>query len=121
MASLAGLTLSLMRTPTGATSPHVQGAQLGPTEPKPSPESAGKVDASTTPADASSASPLSVNINAATAAELELLPSIGPALAQRIIDERTRLGSFKSIEDLDKVRGIGPRTLERLRPLVRIE
>lgn len=121
VASLAGLTLSLTRAPTAAISRGIQSAQLGPTETDTAPESAGTVNASATPAGPSTASPLSVNINAATAAELELLPGIGPALAQRIIEERTRLGSFKSIEDLDKVRGIGPRTLERLRPLVRVE
>ncbi len=62
-----------------------------------------------------------LNVNAATRAELELLPGIGPALAGRIIDHRTTHGPFRSMDDLDKVRGIGPKLMERLRPLVRFE
>jgi competence protein ComEA len=61
-----------------------------------------------------------LDVNVATAADLELLPGIGPALAQRIVDDRTRSGPFQRVEDLDRVRGIGPRTLERLRPFVRV-
>lgn len=71
-----------------------------------------------TPAGVSS---LAVNLNTATAQQLELLPGIGPALAQRIIEERARRGAFKSVDDLDKVKGIGPRTLAKLRPLVRVD
>ncbi|MBY0313147.1 MAG: ComEA family DNA-binding protein [Phycisphaerales bacterium] len=62
-----------------------------------------------------------VNINTATQAELELLPGIGPALAGRIIEHRTLRGAFRRVEDLDAVKGIGPRMLERLRPLVSVE
>lgn len=61
-----------------------------------------------------------LDVNSATAADLELLPGIGPALAQRIVDDRARSGPFRTVEDLDRVRGIGPRTVERLRPFVRI-
>lgn len=62
-----------------------------------------------------------VNVNTATQAELEMLPGIGAALAKRIIDYRTQQGPFRSVNDLDKVNGIGPRTVERLRPLVSVE
>lgn len=62
-----------------------------------------------------------INVNKATQAELELLPRVGPALAQRIIEYRNTHGPFHHIEDLDKVKGIGPKTLEKLRPLVTIE
>lgn len=62
-----------------------------------------------------------LNINTATRAELELLPGIGPSLAQRIIDHRDQHGLFKAIDDLDDVKGIGPRTLEKLRPLIFVE
>lgn len=62
-----------------------------------------------------------VNINKATQAELELLPGIGPALAGRIIEHRTLRGAFRRVEDLDAVKGIGPKMLERLRPLVSVE
>jgi len=62
-----------------------------------------------------------VRVNSATQAELEMLPGIGPALAKRIIDHRRQNGPFKTVNALDAVPGIGPRTLERLRPLVRTD
>ncbi len=57
-----------------------------------------------------------LNINTATEAELELLPGIGPALAARIVEYRRRHGRFRSVDELDHVSGIGPRTLEKIRP-----
>lgn|SRR5690606_33556132 len=62
-----------------------------------------------------------INLNTATAAELDLLPGIGPALAQRIVEDREKRGPFKSIDNLDRVRGIGPETIRRIRPLVTVE
>src|SRR5207249_11233046 len=51
----------------------------------------------------------------ATKAELRLIPGIGDALAQRIVDHRDNVGPFRSVDELRKVAGIGPKTLERLR------
>jgi comEA protein len=60
-----------------------------------------------------------VNINAATAAELAVLPGLGPATAARIIEHRREHGPFTTIEGLLDVPGIGPATLEALRPHLR--
>ena len=62
-----------------------------------------------------------LDINHATAEELEQLPGIGPVLAGRIVETRDRLGGFRNIEQLSEVEGIGEATLERLRPLLRVE
>lgn len=64
--------------------------------------------------------PLLININTASAAELEQLSGVGPVLAGRIIEYRESAGGFRSVEELIEVRGIGPRTLERLTPFVTI-
>jgi len=63
---------------------------------------------------------LPVDVNLATAAELEALPGIGPGLAARIVADRARAGPFGSVEALDRVRGIGPATVARLRDLVTV-
>lgn len=59
-----------------------------------------------------------VDVNSADAGALETLPGIGPSKAQAIIAYRTANGPFKSIDDLDKVDGIGPSTLANLRDQV---
>ena len=61
-----------------------------------------------------------VNINTATADQLQLLPRVGPALAQRIIDFRKANGPFKSADELVAVRGIGERSLAHLAPYVAV-
>lgn len=61
-----------------------------------------------------------IDLNTADAAVLESLPGIGPALAERILNSRTQLGAFRRVEDLDRVPGIGHKTIEKLRPLVRL-
>lgn len=62
--------------------------------------------------------PPPVDVNAASAAELERLPRVGPALAARIVAWRERHGPFGGPEDLRHVRGIGPSTVRLLLPLV---
>jgi competence ComEA-like helix-hairpin-helix protein len=59
-----------------------------------------------------------LDLNRAGAAELETLPGVGPALARRIVEARDARGGFRSPDELLEVRGIGPATLGRLRPLV---
>lgn len=62
--------------------------------------------------------PTIVDVNAATASELEELPGVGPATAAAIVTERDRNGPFQGVDDLDRVPGIGPAKLEALRDLV---
>lgn len=60
-----------------------------------------------------------MDLNAASARDLELLPGIGPTLAARIVEERDH-AEFDAVAELTRVRGIGPRTLERLAPLLTV-
>jgi competence protein ComEA len=59
---------------------------------------------------------LVIDLNRATAEDLDAIPGIGPALAQRIVDYRQAHGPFKKIDDLEEVLGIGPKKLEGLKP-----
>ncbi len=59
-----------------------------------------------------------IDLNKASSEELQSLPGIGPALAERILESRRREGSFLSPEALLRVRGIGPATLEKIRELI---
>ena len=61
-----------------------------------------------------------VDLNSATAAELDSLPGIGPVLAQRIVDHRTRNGPFRTVDELDDVPGIGPAIAAELAELVAV-
>lgn len=70
----------------------------------------------TSPAAASAGGAVKVDINRAPSAELQRIPGIGPALAERIIRYRETNGPFRTVEDLVKVSGIGAATLEKMRP-----
>ncbi len=61
-----------------------------------------------------------VDLNRAGPLELESLPGIGPALAERIIRDRGEAGPYRTVDDLLRVSGIGPVVLERIRPRVRV-
>ena len=63
--------------------------------------------------------PYVVDLNQADWVEFTVLPGIGETLAKRIVEFRETQGPFREIEDISRVNGIGPRTLERLRPYLR--
>ncbi|MBU2855479.1 ComEA family DNA-binding protein [Acidithiobacillus ferrooxidans] len=63
----------------------------------------------------------SVNINTADATALDALPGIGPAKAQAVLEYRQAHGPFRSVDELTSVHGIGPRLLERLRPVLSLD
>ena len=62
-----------------------------------------------------------ININRASKAELEELPRIGPKMAERILRYREENGDFRTPEELMKVKGIGRKTFQQLKELVRVE
>jgi competence protein ComEA len=62
---------------------------------------------------------MTLDLNTATHAQLMLLPGVGPALAEVIVSGRRDRGRFRSPDDLLPLRGIGDKTLARLRPFVR--
>ena len=61
-----------------------------------------------------------VNINTGDAEALKKLPRIGPKMAQRIIEFRTEHGNFKKLEELMNVKGIGPKTYQNLKSLIKL-
>jgi comEA protein len=81
----------------------------------------------TSPPPAPSAQPfraessLLIDINLAGGEELQAIPGIGPVLARRIIDYRTRIGAFGDIDELQKVKGIGAKTFEKIKPYVSLK
>jgi len=62
----------------------------------------------------------SININIASENELQKLPRIGPSKAKLIIEYRNNYGKFKNIDELLKIKGIGTKTLEKLKPYINI-
>jgi competence ComEA-like helix-hairpin-helix protein len=59
-----------------------------------------------------------LNINSATVDQLEALPGVGPKLAARIIEYRQKAGSFRSVQELMNVKGIGEKNFEKLQPFL---
>lgn len=82
------------------------------------PTSAPSANTSSTRAMATPTVLAKININTATAEELDKLPGVGPAIAQRIIEYRTANGPFQKIEDIMKVRGIGPAQFDAIKNLI---
>ncbi len=86
------------------------GDSVPPVAPVPSSATTGSASGASAPLD----------LNAATQEGLDALPGVGPVLAGRILAWRTAHGRFTTVDELGEVPGIGPKALERLRPLVRV-
>ena len=75
---------------------------------------------SSAPAKSASATAAPINLNTATQAQLETLPGVGAAMAQRILEYRQKNGNFKKVEDLMNVKGIGEKAFLKLKPMVTV-
>ncbi len=103
------------------------GAGAMPAQPMSAPAAPGAMPArpampaqgATAPAAASATG--KVNINTASKEELAKLPGIGPAYADRIVAHRAEKGNFTSVEQLTEVKGIGPKTLAKIKDLVTVK
>jgi competence ComEA-like helix-hairpin-helix protein len=95
--------------------PYVTLPEKGPAEVEPP-----RTEAATRGAEPATQAREPVDLNRATAAELERVPGIGPALAARIVARRDSLGGFRSLAELERIRGIGPATLKKLIPHLKL-
>jgi competence protein ComEA len=85
--------------PTSASAQDAAGAAQSAAAPRPGPQ---------------------VNINAATAEQLEELPGVGPKTAARIVEYRQKNGGFKKVEDLMNVRGLGEKNFLKIKPFITV-
>ena len=74
----------------------------------------------TSPSAGGGGAPGTIDLNTADAGALESLPGVGPVMAQAILAWREEHGRFTSVEELQEIDGVGPKTFEKLRPLVRV-
>jgi competence protein ComEA len=72
------------------------------------------------PRPAAAAASALINLNSASVAQLEALPGVGRATAERIVEYRQKNGGFKKPEDLMNVRGIGEKSFLKLKPLITV-
>ncbi len=105
------------RTPAPPTRTPAPTVTVGPGTPSPTP----LPEPTATESAAPSATGAKLNLNTASAAELEQLPRIGPATAQRILEYRATHGPFLQLTDLMNVKGIGPSTFEQIKDLLTLD
>jgi competence protein ComEA len=87
-------------------------AAAAPVQPFPQPQTSGKIPPR---------SPVkTLDVNQATAQEFEVLPGIGPVLAERIVEYRQARGAFRNVEQLRHVKGIGKKKFDRIRTLISV-
>ncbi len=121
LAAAGGVTSGAAVTRVNLARRLVDGEQLvvpGPHDPLSGGGAGGPAQGSPGVADGGPAQPL--DLNTVGVAELDALPGVGPVTAGRIIAWRTQHQRFTRVEELGEVPGIGPKLLERLRPLVRV-
>ncbi|HST73101.1 MAG TPA: ComEA family DNA-binding protein [Kocuria rosea] len=117
-----GLTGAAVTEGVNLAAPVADGQQvlIPDTRPAPPPAAPGTPDPATDAGAASADGAGLLDLNTATAADLEALPRVGPVLAERIVAFREQNGGFASVADLDAVEGVGPALMEALTPLVTV-